>query len=230
MMKIKEQKKVDNAVNMYKFTRDYKNLVKEDPQIEEYIQAYFTQEFMSEDEKKLPVFIDFKKTYDELSKKYYQKVNQGDLKNLVNISNTPGKEKIKISEIEPQPIDPIDASIRQLEDTMYTENSGKRTIEAEVEKISEEIEQSKKRRDKIETGIKEAIKDSSKKFKEDVQKILNGPSEEEIEEASRKISEEYEREQFERKLATMNNLEAYSRIVKHHFMNGVDKIKEAFSF
>ena len=230
MMKIKEQKKVDNAVNMYKFTRDYKNLVKEDPQIEEYIQAYFTQEFMSEDEKKLPVFNEFKKTYDELSKKYYQKVNQGVLKNLVNISNTPGKEKIKISEIEPQPIDPIDASIRQLEDTMYTENSGKRTIEAEVEKISEEIEQSKKRRDKIETGIKEAIKDSSKKFKEDVQKILNGPSEEEIEEASRKISEEYEREQFERKLATMNNLEAYSRIVKHHFMNGVDKIKEAFSF
>ena len=230
MMKIKEQKKVDNAVNMYKFTRDYKNLVKEDPQIEEYIQAYFTQEFMSEDEKKLPVFIDFKKTYDELSKKYYQKVNQGVLKNLVNISNTPGKEKIKISEIEPQPIDPIDASIRQLEDTMYTENSGKRTIEAEVEKISEEIEQSKKRRVKIETGIKEAIKDSSKKFKEDVQKILNGPSEEEIEEASRKISEEYEREQFERKLATMNNLEAYSRIVKHQFMNGVDKIKEAFSF
>ena len=215
---------------MYKFTRDYKNLVKEDPQIEEYIQAYFTQEFMSEDEKKLPVFNEFKKTYDELSKKYYQKVNQGVLKNLVNISNTPGKEKIKISEIEPQPIDPIDASIRQLEDTMYTENSGKRTIEAEVEKISEEIEQSKKRRDKIETGIKEAIKDSSKKFKEDVQKILNGPSEEEIEEASRKISEEYDREQFERKLATMNNLEAYSRIVKHHFMNGVDKIKEAFSF
>ena len=49
MMKIKEQKKVDNAVNMYKFTRDYKILVKEDPQIEEYIQAYFTQEFMSED-------------------------------------------------------------------------------------------------------------------------------------------------------------------------------------
>lgn len=230
MMKIKEQKKVDNAVNMYKFTRDYKNLVKEDPQIEEYIQAYFTQEFMSEDEKKLPVFNEFKKTYDELSKKYYQKVNQGVLKNLVNISNTPGKEKIKISEIEPQPIDPIDASIRQLEDTMYTENSGKRTIEAEVEKISEEIEQSKKRRDKIETGIKEAIKDSSKKFKEDVQKILDGPSEDEIEEASRKISEEYEREQFERKLATMNNLEAYSRIVKHHFMNGVDKIKEAFSF
>lgn len=230
MMKIKEQKKVDNAVNMYKFTRDYKILVKEDPQIEEYIQAYFTQEFMSEDEKKLPVFTDFKKTYDELSKKYYQKVNQGVLKNLVNISNTPGKEKIKVSEIEPQPIDPIDASIRQLEDTMYTENSGKRTIEAEVEKISEEIEQSKKHRDKIETGIKEAIKDSSKKFKEDVQKILNGPSEEEIEEASRKISEEYDREQFERKLATMNNLEAYSRIVKHHFMNGVDKIKEAFSF
>lgn len=230
MMKIKEQKKVDNAVRMYKFTRDYKTLVNEDPQIEEYIQAYFTQEFMNEDEKKLPVFMDFKKTYDELSKKYYQKVNQGVLKNLVNICNTPGKQEVKVSEIEPQPIDPIDTAIRQLEDTMYTENSGKRTIDAEVEKISEEIDQSKKRREKIEEGIKEAIKDSSKKFKEEVEKLMDGPSEEEIEEASRKISEEYDREQFERKLATMNNLEAYSRIVKHHFWNGVDKIKEAFSF
>ena len=219
MLKTKNEQIVERCIDVYEHTNAYKFFEGNKTEFKEYLTLYFKNALVGTDKS-----VEFKSKYDELSAKYYDKADQAVLANIVNLMKRRGPSKalmmiIRTEEVEAKrmnqdPKEKLKENLEHLDEIVDDEID---RIKKTTEMIKEEIKDSRERRKKIDEDCKAQFKESIKATNRIAEEIKKG------------FDEKAEADRRKRQ-KPMTNLEAYSKIAKHHIGNAFDSVCSIFGF